>query len=118
MSWNSYLFSKPKKGAKMRARKSHPITSHEAGEQVKNLTETKKAILVVLSNGDMVDTAIYNEYLKLILSNKAPMASESGIRARRSELVTDGLVEGVGFGKTIFGRRCIIWGLSRGEAQG
>jgi hypothetical protein len=118
MSWNSYLFSKPKKGAKMRARKSHPITSHEAGEQVKNLTETKKAILVVLGHGDMVDTAIFTAYQKLVLSNKAPMASESGIRARRSELVTDGLVEGVGFGKTVFGRRCIIWGLSRGETQG
>lgn len=118
MCWNSYLFSKPEKGAKMRARKSHPITSHEAGEQVKNLSETKKAILTVLAKGDMVDTAIYNEYQKLVLSNLAPMASESGVRARRSELVTDGLVEGVGFGKTVFGRRCIVWGLTRGKAQG
>jgi len=66
----------------------------------------------------MVDTAIYNEYQKLVLSNKSPMASESGIRGRRSDLVADGLCEGVGFGKTVFGRRCIIWGLSRGEAQG
>jgi len=41
---------------------------------------------------------------------KAPMASESGVRARRSELVTDGFVEATGFDKTVFGRRCIVWG--------
>lgn len=95
----------------MRARKSHPITSHEAGASVKNLTETKQAIVRILKKKPLPDTAIYAEYQRLVMLRKAPMASESGVRARRSELVTDGLVEATGFDKTVFGRRCIVWGL-------
>lgn len=95
----------------MGTRTNHPITSHEADAKVKNVSATKKAILKVLSRKPLADTAIYYEYQKLVLSNKAPMASESGVRARRSELVTDGFVEAVGFSKTVFGRRCIVWGL-------
>lgn len=96
----------------MGTRTNHPITSHEADARVTNVSETKKAILKVLAKKPLPDTAIYYEYQKLVLSNKAPMASESGVRARRSELVTDGLVEGVGFSKTVFGRKCIVWGLT------
>lgn len=95
----------------MRARKTHPVTSHEAGASVKNLTETKQAILKVLKKKPLPDTAIYARYQLLVTLRQAPMASESGIRARRSELVTDGLVEGKEFSKTVFGRRCIVWGL-------
>jgi hypothetical protein len=40
-----------------------------------------------------------------------PLASQSGIRSRRSELVDLGLVEEKGFDFTFFGRRAIVWGL-------
>ncbi len=93
----------------MKARKSDPITSHEAAESVKNLSATKEGILIVLGSRSMSDSQIAWEYNRLVLSNKAPMASESGLRSRRSELVADGLVEADGFGKTPFGRRTILW---------
>jgi hypothetical protein len=93
----------------MKARKSDPVTSHEAADSVKNLTATKEGILIALGSRSMSDSQIAWEYNRSVLSNKAPMASESGLRSRRSELVADGLVEADGFGKTPFGRRTILW---------
>jgi hypothetical protein len=97
----------------MKARKSDPVTSHEAAESVKNLSATKEGILIALGSRSMSDSQIAWEYNRLVLSNKAPMASESGLRSRRSELVADGLVEADGFGKTPFGRRTILWKVVR-----
>jgi len=93
----------------MKARKSDPVTSHEAAESVRNLNATKEGILIALGSRSMSDSQIAWEYNRLVLSNAAPMASESGLRSRRSELVADGLVEADGFGKTPFGRRTILW---------
>ena len=98
----------------MRARKSDPVTSHEAGEQVKNLTETKQAILKILKKSKLSDGQLYMVYYDLAVRGKVPFASESGLRSRRSELVTAGLVEAVGFDKTVFGRRTIVWSVKRG----
>ena len=102
------------KGANMRARTTDPVTSHEAGEQVKNLTETKKAILKILKKKDYTDSQLFMLYHGLAVNGKAPYASESGVRSRRAELVKDNLVEAKGFDKTQFGRRTIVWGLKRG----
>ena len=97
----------------MRARTTDPVTSHEAGEQVKNLTETKKAILKILGKKELTDSELFMVYYSLAAKGKAPYASESGVRSRRAELVAAGLVEAKGFDKTVFGRRTIIWGLPR-----
>ena len=93
----------------MRARRTDPVTSHEAAESVKNLSETKQGILKALGSRSMSDSQIHYEYNRLVMSMDAPMASESGLRSRRSELVADGLVEADGFGRTPFGRRTILW---------
>ena len=102
------------KGKKMRARKSDPVTSHEAGASVKSLSETKKGILGILMNRPMSDGELWNEYYWLARKGKLPYASESGVRSRRAELVASGFVESVGFDTTKFGRRTLVWGLKRG----
>ena len=98
----------------MRARKSDPATSHEAGAQVKNLSETKQVILKILKRSKLTDSQIFMAYYSLAMTGKAPYASESGVRSRRSELVAEGLVEAVGFDKTVFGRRTTVWTKKRG----
>lgn len=92
-----------------KARNTDPHTSHEAAESVVEVTETQLAIYKLLKK-PMMDQDLITEYGKLVLSNKAPMASESGIRSRRAELVDLELVERKGQGKTWSGRNCIIWG--------
>lgn len=94
---------------KMRARHTDPVTSHEAGSSVKDVSATQKGILRALGSRSLSDSQIQYEYNRLVLADAAPMASESGLRSRRSELVAEGLVEADGFGKTPFGRRTILW---------
>jgi hypothetical protein len=91
------------------ARKTDPYTSHEAAESVVEVTETQLAIYGLLKK-PMNDQNLITEYGKLVLSRKAPLASESGIRSRRAELVELELVERKGESKTWSGRKCIIWG--------
>lgn len=91
------------------ARTQDRQTSHEAAESVKNLTQTKKAILALLTLTNLTDEQLVSEYRKLATMSGLPMASESGIRSRRAELVDQGLVESVGFDKTRAGRRTTIW---------
>lgn len=91
------------------ARRTDPHTSHEAADSVIEVTETQEAIYKLLKK-PMTDQNLVTEYGKLVLSRKAPMASESGIRSRRAELVELGVVKRVGESKTWSGRKCIVWG--------
>ncbi len=91
------------------ARKTDPHTSHEAAASVVEVTETQLAIFGLLKK-PMTDQDLVTAYGKLVLSRKAPMASESGIRSRRAELVELELVERKGESKTWSGRKCIVWG--------
>ena len=91
------------------ARKTDPHTSHEAAASVVEVTETQLAIFGLLKK-PMTDQDLVVAYGKLVLSRKAPMASESGIRSRRAELVELELVERKGESKTWSGRKCIVWG--------
>jgi hypothetical protein len=96
-----------KRSSKMpRARNTDPKTSHEAADSVKNLTQTQAFILQVL-NRPRTDPQLVEAYRKL---KRAPLASESGIRSRRAELVDQGLVIHNGeFDVSPFGRRMMIW---------
>lgn len=92
------------------ARLTDPITSVEAADSVKNLTETKRAILGLLKHPS-TDEQLVNRYQSYSRAGFAPMASPSGIRSRRHELAVAGYLEAVDYGKTAMGRRAIIWGV-------
>ena len=91
-----------------KARKTDPKTSHEAAKSVVRVTETQLIILQLLRKS-MTDQELISAYKKL-MPYKAPPASESGIRSRRAELVQFSLVKAKGESKTMFGRKCIVWG--------
>lgn len=91
------------------ARKSDPYTSHEAAESVVEVTETQWAIYNLLKKR-MTDQDLIGAYRALVSLGKAPMASESGIRSRRAELVELELVQAKGESKTWSGRKCLVWG--------
>lgn len=92
------------------ARKSDPITSHEAAESVDEFraTETQQAILKLLVR-PMTDQDLVFEYQRLFFAGKAPRASESGVRSRRAELFQRELVVPVGFEVLESGRKAIVW---------
>ena len=91
------------------ARNTDPKTSHDAAESVTNLTQTQATILRVLQR-PRTDTQLIEAYRKL---KRAPLASESGIRSRRAELVDKGLVVDSGNrGLTPFNRQSIVWAVN------
>jgi hypothetical protein len=92
----------------MRARKTDPRTSHEAALSVKDDAGFYKTILVILK-WPMTDEQMIAHYNALVLQGKAKPSSDSAMRTRRAKLVADGLVVPVGYGKTRFGRKTIIW---------
>lgn len=92
-----------------KARRTDPITSHEAAESVDNITQTQSYVLRCLRRPrvDVELVSAYREY------KTAPRASESGIRSRRAELVDRGLVIDTGRRVRLeSGRYAIVWGLS------
>jgi hypothetical protein len=94
-----------------KARRSDPVTSHDAAESVDNITATQNYILRCLRR-PRVDVELVNAYRAY---KTAPRASESGIRSRRAELVDRGLV--IDTGKRVrldSGRYAIVWGLAHG----
>ena len=92
------------------ARKTDPQTSHDAANSVKDVSKTKKAILVLLRKHQS-DMHLVANYSKLARQNKAPRASESGIRSRRAELVRLGLVKDTGKrDRSAANRQMIVWG--------
>ena len=89
----------------MRARKTDLDTSHEAGERVTNISETKRYLLKVLAR-----PRTHAEMIEAYRNMKfAPPAEDSGLRSRCAELVDDGLVEIAGETRTRSGRRAYIW---------
>lgn len=93
-----------------RARNTDPVTSHEAADSVKDVTATQSYILRVLEKRPRTDGELIEAYRNY---KNAPMASESGIRSRRAELVERGLVSDTEERKVLpSGRRSIVWGVS------
>ncbi len=92
-----------------RARRTDPITSHEAAESVDNITATQSYVLRCLKR-PRVDVELVHAYRAY---KTAPRASESGIRSRRAELVDRGLVIDTGRRVRLdSGRYAIVWGLA------
>lgn len=92
------------------ARKSDPVTSHEAANSVDEFkaTQTQEAILKLLKQA-MTDQDLVFDYHVAVIRGDAPKASESGIRSRRAELAERKLVVPVGYKKLESGRRAIVW---------
>lgn len=94
-------------------RTSHPITSHEAEASVTNVQVVRQIILDMLAIEPATDTFLQEAYNKFRLQYGWPKIAESSIRARRSELVSMGLVEPSGKYEILeSGRRSIVWKLA------
>jgi hypothetical protein len=88
------------------ARNTDPATSHAAAESVRNITETQEYILRALTR-PRTDVELVEAYQNY---KTAPRASESGIRSRRAELVSRGLVIDTGDRvKLPSGRLAAVW---------
>lgn len=91
------------------ARTTDPTTSFEAAGSVRNITEVQNNILICLTwaqtDDDLVDC-----YDRMASANGWKLASPSGIRSRRAELVAMGLVKDTGERrKSWSGRNAIVW---------
>lgn len=89
------------------ARNTDPIESHIAAKKVS--TGTQRAIVMRIlydhpgiSNDDVVD----------IVRRRNIKAAPSGLRSRRSELESDGLVERCGTGLSRYGNPCAVFRLT------
>lgn len=92
------------------ARRTDPKTSHDAAKSVNGITATKAYILRALKKKARTDVQLLEAYRNY---KTAPLASESGIRTRRAELVDMGLVVDTGVRETLpSGRKAIVWGLA------
>lgn len=96
------------------ARGSDPDTSHEAAATVTNLRTSQRRILELLERfGPASDEDLQVYWRQLQDYEDWPPISPSGLRSRRAELVTKGLVYDTGKrGVTSSGRKTIEWELA------
>jgi hypothetical protein len=92
----------------MRARKTDPVTSHEAALSVKDEPGYYRTILQILKT-PMSDEQMIAHFNLLVLQGKCRPSSDSALRTRRARLVSEGFVVAVDHSKTRFGRRTIVW---------
>lgn len=89
-----------------KARKTDPQTSHDAAKSVKDITLTQFYVLKALSR-PRTDLELVEAYRN---TKGAPLASESGIRSRRAELVRAGKVIDTGVRVVLPShRQAIVW---------
>jgi hypothetical protein len=92
------------------ARTLDPSTSHQAAASILETRTTMRVILHILAKGNATDEVIGYVYDGLVAADRAPMASPSGVRSRRAELVELELVEDSGERRPLStGRRAIVW---------
>lgn len=94
-----------------RARNTDPATSHEAAKKVTNTARVQNIILSILwARGPLTDPQIAEQYYNRVADGSAPLASESGLRTRRAELVKKGLVHATGEREKLdSGRTATVW---------
>jgi hypothetical protein len=89
-----------------KARRTDPKTSHDAADSVRDVTATQEYVLRALRR-PRADVELVEAYRNF---KRAPRASESGLRTRRSELVRQGLVRDSGRRIVLeSGRAAIVW---------
>lgn len=89
------------------ARSTDPGTSWAAADSVMKLTEKRLAVLGLFAFGSYTDEELRDKY---DATPGLPEQSDSGLRTRRSELVTMGLLLDSGITRlNRAGRNCIVW---------
>jgi hypothetical protein len=97
------------------ARSSDPITSHLSARSVTELTAKQTAVLDAFKSclpDKLTDEELIIRYSELHagFQDLYPRQSDSGLRTRRSELVTKGRLKDSGHrSKTKAGRSTIVW---------
>lgn len=87
-------------------RKDSPATSIEAGKTT-DRARTRALVLRVLPTiQPATDEAL------VIACQAADACTPSGVRSRRHELATEGLVVEVGEGRTASGRKALLWAVA------
>ena len=95
------------------ARTLDPATSHQAAASIIDARPTMKTIMDILRHGAASDEVIAYVYNGLVEAGRAPLASPSGLRSRRAELVDLGMVEDSGIRTTLVtNRKAIVWQLT------
>lgn len=94
---------------KARARRSDPVTSHQAAQSVTQIGWTQESILELFNFwGPMHDAKMISRYRQV--QADVPNQSDAGLRSRRAELVAKGLVQDSGQRvKLPSGRQSIVW---------
>lgn len=99
-------------GGTARARTTDPSTSHAAARSVTNLTDKQTAVLALFTAlGRMTDEVFVERYADSVKAGlPIPQQPPSGLRTRRDELVTAGLMRDTGERKPLVsGRLGIVW---------
>lgn len=96
------------------ARRGDPVTSHMAAASIKSeeIRRSQQGVLSMFERyGPMHDVALVERYmLNAAPISDLPQQSESGVRTRRSELVTKGVLEDSGRKEQLpSGRKAIVW---------
>jgi hypothetical protein len=102
------------------ARITDPVTSHEAAATISNQASVYNAVLLVLERlGNATDEELWRRYHEERSGGLSlPTVSPSGLRSRRNELVTMGLVRDTQrTRRTSSGRRAIVWAPSQTQEQ-
>ena len=106
-------FNFGKAARQARARRTDPVTSHQAAESVKDLRGSQRAVLKLFhdmpAGYGMTDEDIAKHYPTKGLLQQSP----SGLRTRRKELVDAGYLEDSGERRRMTtGRKAIVWQLA------
>ncbi|MDY0829067.1 hypothetical protein SK224_07990 [Microbacterium sp. BG28] len=96
-----------------RARRSDPITSHQAADQTTRRGDAHHEVLSWLSLNPegLTDDEIADKHIRSRRKKHQKPCSGSRLRTARSELVEDGLVEAIGEGSSVLGNPAQKWGL-------
>lgn len=95
------------KNVKLPVRSTDPETSEQYAEPEKLRQQHSNILMVYQKNGALSDTDLWLNYRSMFPDQRI---SPSGLRTRRKELVSKGLVKDTGsLGKTASGRATIIW---------
>ena len=98
-----------------RARKTDPHTSHEAAKRVASSNLKERILILFERHQSMTDEQLITHYNRAMHHEGWPIATESGIRSRRKELVDEGkILDSMTTGLTVSNRSTIIWVLGWG----
>ena len=99
---------------KARTRRTHPDTSRDAAQSVREMTDRRSAVLSCFEHfGEMTDEEFLDVYERKQTDESWPEQSVSGLRTRRSELVRFSRLADTGRRKRMrSNRQAIVWGLA------